>query len=658
MSGRSGGDSPSPDSDSEGDSPPSDDAESQSQGERGPDEVETNKIETDELETDNVEPNQKNESAGSLFDRYERLTLGRVVVAIAVVAVVLRVVSLGPRTAHWDEARVAYWAYFYTETGSLAYHWEEHGPFVQLTAGWLFEYLGVTDFAARLPVAIVGGLLPLAALLYREHLRRSETIALALFLAFNAVLLYYSRFMRSDLLVATFMFVGFGLLVRYYDTRKVRYLLVAGVFVGLGFASKENAIVYVLTWLGATALVVDQSLHSPASPDSGLDRVRANLDHYREILNTAVYRADYAIGFVLTFVLTSVVLFAPRGQGLDGRRYTDPDADPVTLGSVFQNPTELLALADESLGTAYSGYMDWFGESEETTLDTYLSFLFDYVMVLVEYAPLLTAFAVAGIVIERYARDHSRTLVMFMAYCGVASLIGYPAGSHIQGDSAWLSTHVIVPLAIPAAVGLSWTYRRGRELLERRSDSVNPLVVLVVVLLLVGVWAWFVPVQSVYVDDTAEDSRLVQFAQPHSDLGPLTETMTDISNEHDGTDVVFFGGLDDDGEFAAANSLIRHDVTGDFEGQWRVEPVCTDWGTTQPLNWYLAVAGADGACEDSATALEENVTAETVPMVVTAPDDETVPVEALEDAGYVEETYFLRSVGVEVVVYTHGQWYG
>ena len=637
MSGRSGDDSPPPDSESEGDSLLSDDAELQTEG---------------GLETEEGEADEQNESAGSLFDRYEQLTLARVVVAIALVAVVLRVVSLGPRTAHWDEARVAYWAYFYTETGSLAYHWEEHGPFVQLTAGWLFEYFGVTDFAARLPVAIVGGLLPLAALLYREHLRRSETVALALFLALNAVLLYYSRFMRSDVLVATFMFVGFGLLVRYYDTRKVWYLLVAGVFVGLGFASKENAIVYVLTWLGATVLVVDQSLHSPASPDSGLDRLRANLDHYRETLKTAAYRADYAIGFVLTFALTSVVLFAPRGAGLDGRRYTDPDTDPVTLASTFQNPTELPALVDESLGTAYTGYMDWFGQSEETTLETYISFLSDYVMVLVEYAPLLTVFAVVGIVIERYARDHSRTLVMFMAYCGVASLIGYPAGSHIQGDSAWLSTHVVVPLAIPAAVGLSWTYRRGRELVETR--SLNPLVVLVVVLVLVGLWAWFVPVQSVYVDDTAEDSRLVQFAQPHSDLGPLTETMADISNEHDGPDVVFFGGLDD-GEFSASNSLIRHDVTGDFEGQWQIDPVCTDWATTQPLNWYLAVAGADGACEDSATALEENVTDETVPMVVTAPDDETVPVEALEET-YEEETYFLRNVGVEVVVYTHEDW--
>lgn len=588
------------------------------------------------------------DAGSSAFDRYEQLTLTRVVIAIALVAVVLRVVSLDSRTAHWDEARVAYWAYFYTETGSLAYYWEEHGPFAQLAAARLFGIFGITDFAARVPVALVGGLFPLAALLYREHLRRSETVALALFLALNAVLLYYSRFMRSDVLVAAFMFVAFGLFVRYYDTRKPRYLLVAGVFVGLGFASKENAIVYVLTWLGAAALVVDQVVHSPASPESGLDRIRSNLDAYRNSLKSAVYRADYAIGFVLTFLLTTVVLFAPRGQGLDRRLYPDSDADPVTLGTALRNPTELPALVDESLSEAYNGYMDWFGQSEETTLDTYLSFLSDYVMVLVEHAPLLTVFALVGIVIERYARDHSRVLVMFMAYCGVASLIGYPLGSHVQGDSAWLSVHVIVPLTVPAAVGLSWAYRRGKALVERR--SLNPVVVLVVVILVVGVWAWFVPVQSVYVDDTAEDNRLVQFAQPHSDLGPLVETMADTT-EHDGDGVVLFYG--EEGEnFDAGESLIRQDVTGGHAGQWQVAPVCANWATTQPLNWYIAVSGADATCERSPDALEENVSAGEVPIVITVPGDETVPVDALE-ASYEKESYFLRNVGVEVVVYTH-----
>ncbi len=595
------------------------------------------------------EPGQR---SNSLFDRYERLTVPRVVVAITLLALVLRLIALGTRTAHWDEARVAYWSYFYTETGSLAYHWEEHGPVAQIAAARLFGIFGVTDFAARLPVAIVGGLFPLVALLYRKHLRRTETIALALFLAFNAVLLYYSRFMRSDVLVAAFMFVAFGLLVRYYDTRKVQYLLVAGIFLGLGFGSKENAIVYVLTWLGAAALVADQFLHSPASENSGFDRIRAKADLYRSRLRSAVSRADHAIGFLLTFILTLVVVFAPRGQGVDRRLYPDSTADPVTLGAAISNPTNVPALIDESLTVAYEGYMDWFAESEETTLDTYLSFLWDYVMVLVEYAPIVTVFAIVGIVIERYARDRSRVLVMFMAYAGVASLVGYPLGSHIQGDSAWLSSHVIVPLLIPAAVGLSWAYREGSALVERR--SFNPVVVLVVLLLLVGLWAWFVPVQSVYVDDTANDNRLVQFAQPHSDLGPLVDSMDDIAAQNDGTDVIIYHG--EEGEnFDAGESLLRQAVADDFAGQWQVTPPCSNWPNTQPLNWYFAVAGAEADCERSADGLVDDQISDDTPMIITHPDDETVPPDQLDDS-YVEQSYYLRSIGQEVVVYTERSW--
>jgi uncharacterized protein (TIGR03663 family) len=587
------------------------------------------------------------DTPSSLFERYDVLTVPRVIVAVTVLAVVLRIVALGSRTAHWDEARVAYWSYFYTDTGSLAYYWEEHGPLAQIAAARLFGIFGVSDFAARLPVALVGGVLPLGALLYREHLRKSETVALAVLLSVNAVLLYFSRFMRSDVLVATFMFLGLGLVVRFLDTRKLRYLLVSGVVLGLGFASKENAIVYILTWLGASALLVDQFLHSPANEESGFDYLRANFGRYRGRLKSIVYRADYAIGFALTFVSTMVIMFAPRGDGLEPRGH--PDSVPVTLGGTVQSPGKLPTLVEEALDEAYRGYVEWFTQSEETTLDTYIDFVSDYVVVLVEYAPLVTAFAIIGILAERYGRDSSRALVMFMIYCGVASLVGYPLGSHIKGDSAWLSVHVIVPLTVPAAVGLSWTYRRGRSVVER--TSVPAVAAIVVVVLLLGGWAWAVPVQGVYVDDTAEDNRLVQYAQPASDLGPLIDEMEAAASDGDGTDVVLFYG-EEGANFDRDESLIDQDPGGEYEGEWQIEPRCSVWGTTQPLNWYFAVADASVDCERSADALAENVSQGAVPIVITVPGDGTVP-EELQSEEYVKRTYDLRNVGQEVIVYTH-----
>jgi len=176
----------------------------------------------------------------------------RTVLAITAVALLVRLLALGARPMHYDEARVGYWVLHYIDTGSFTYRHGIHGPFVQHVNRYLFPLIGASDFTARLPVAVVGGLLPAVALLFREHLDRAELVALALFLSFNSVLVYYSRFMRSDVLLAGFMFGAFGLLVRFYDTRDVRYLYGVAVLAGFGFATKENALVYALTWLGYT----------------------------------------------------------------------------------------------------------------------------------------------------------------------------------------------------------------------------------------------------------------------------------------------------------------------------------------------------------------------------------------------------------------------
>jgi hypothetical protein len=66
----------------------------------------------------------------------------------------------------------------------------------------------------RLVPVVVGGLFPLSAWLYREHLRRVEVVALALLLAVEPVLFYYSRFMRNDATVAALAFQRDHLLTR------------------------------------------------------------------------------------------------------------------------------------------------------------------------------------------------------------------------------------------------------------------------------------------------------------------------------------------------------------------------------------------------------------------------------------------------------------
>ncbi|WP_256299401.1 flippase activity-associated protein Agl23 [Haloarchaeobius salinus] len=199
------------------------------------------------------------DESGTGSESVDRPLLGAVAV-LSLVALALRLLDLGARTAHWDEGRHGYAVLRYGATGVWEYRPILHGPLLAHANELLFGVLGPSDAVARLLPALLGGLLPLAAWLFRERLRRSEVVALAALLAVNPALLYYSRFARSDLLVATFAFVTVGLVVRLLDTREPGYLYASSVSFALAVASKENALVYLACWLGAGALLVDHRL--------------------------------------------------------------------------------------------------------------------------------------------------------------------------------------------------------------------------------------------------------------------------------------------------------------------------------------------------------------------------------------------------------------
>jgi uncharacterized protein (TIGR03663 family) len=186
--------------------------------------------------------------------------VGLAVVGITVLALAGRLLLLGDRVAHWDEGRVAYWTLQYAQTGYFEYRPVVHGPFLFQVNEFLFSFVGSNDFVSRLPVAVVGGLLPASAWLFRERLKGAETVALAGLLALNPLLVYYSRFMRNDVLVAAFMFFALGFVVRAYDSGNGWYAVPAGLTMALGFTAKENAIVYLVCWFGAAALLLDHRL--------------------------------------------------------------------------------------------------------------------------------------------------------------------------------------------------------------------------------------------------------------------------------------------------------------------------------------------------------------------------------------------------------------
>jgi len=350
----------------------------------------------------------------------------RVVLAVTAVALVARFVLLGSRVAHFDEARVAWWGLEYLETGAVSYRRAIHGPLMQHLHRPLFAAFGASDFV-----------------------------------------LYYSRFARSTVFVAAFCFVAFAALVRWYDGDGRAYLLVAAVFLALGIGAKENAVVYVLCWFGAAALLVVGYRFRVAPPLGASSPFLPALEAYRDAYLQApdarrrLGRLGASVlGSAAVGVLLFFFLYAPRG------------------GEAGLWTGNLGATLDATWGDISGGMNYWFGQSGKNDLEQYRSNLERFVRIGLEYAGVLAALSVVGFVAEISRRGETRRLVLGCSYWGFASVVGYPLGSDISPLPAWILANALVPLAVPAAVGIGTLVDVGREALAER-DRVSAAIVAV-----------------------------------------------------------------------------------------------------------------------------------------------------------------------------------
>jgi uncharacterized protein (TIGR03663 family) len=533
-------------------------------------------------------------------------------------ALIARVIGLGQRVFHWDEGRVGYWTLRYMESGVFEYRPIIHGPFLPLVNSQLFSLIGPSDFSARLLVAIVGGLLPAAAWLFREHLRDSELIALALLLAANPLLIYYSRFMRNDVLVASFMLFAVGFSVRLYDTRNPMYLYAGtGVF-ALGFTTKENALLYPLVWLGAMGLLLDHRLvvfqYRHDSWRLVIGETVARI--VREVRGWGVHIAVSAALFVVLFVF----FYAPRPElwGALSR--------PALLPTVIESAT---------LGTWDKVYSTWIsGEG-----NPYLPFLGDFLETLAFGATPVSLLAVAGCLADRYAGERPRELVAFAGYWGVASILGYPLATDIKAP--WATVHAVVPLAIPAAVGAGLLYRWSRQSIASRNGSKSGLAVLLILLVTGGV---IVPAVDVaYLNSTSEANKeVLQWAQPSNEMKPTLRKVMALSERHDGTDVLLYGTRNPSNE----DEILFYVRNESSLGQ--PPPGGPNWHSRLPLPWYLE--RADANVTSSSPDMDPTELREGAPPIVIAYSwdrDEIAP----NLPGYAAYQHGFKLWGEEIVIF-------
>ncbi|WP_254537752.1 flippase activity-associated protein Agl23 [Halomarina litorea] len=545
-------------------------------------------------------------------DRPDRLRATLAVVgAIALLALLARFLFLGHRVAHWDEGRVGYWILDFMRTGEFSYRPIIHGPFLQHVNRAVFSVFGATDATMRYVPALAGGLLPLTALLFRDRLDRVEVAALAFFLAANPILLYYSRFMRGDPLVGAFMFAGFAFLIRLLDTRNLRHLFAAVGFVALGFTVKENAPVYVVCWLGAAAVVgylkvvvarahgeypltgLRARLRGTSVQRGGHDwssAPQANGGASPTVTpRTVLLAAGVLLLAVVEFFAIIVFFYAPRGTAKSGLELVEA----ATVGSFNE---------------FYSLWGDG-GMSEHA----YLPYLGDLLQTLGAGAVVLCLFALLGFALESYREGGPRPLVFGAFAWGVASLLGYPIITDIKAP--WAAVHVVLPLAIPAAAGVSHLVTGGWARYRSADDAMATVGALALALAVVSAgFVGFTGYQTVYANPASPDNELVQYAQPSGDLHGTIAAMEALADRNEGTDVVLYGTF-----------LVQGDPI-------RQQPSCAGsdgWFNSLPLPWYLERSDAEVACAYNTSALS----------LVEEEGDPPVVITTLESRSLIAERY-------------------
>jgi uncharacterized protein (TIGR03663 family) len=572
----------------------------------------------------------------------------RAVLAITALSLLVRLVGLGGRIFHWDEGRVGYWILRYQETGEYAYRPITHGPFLPIVNEILFGIIPVSDFAARLPVAVVGGLLPLAAWLFRDRLRDGELVAFALVLAANPLMVYYSRFMRSDVLVAAFSLVALGCFLRAFDAEDLRYLYGAAAAMALAFTTKENALLYLVAWLGAAVLLVDHRLlRATARGRSGRAVVSRDwpariADRFRtfgsSLLDGILEVGAHFAGALALFVLVIAFFYAPR-----------PD-----LWHAFGDPTSLPGLVNEATyEQAEKVYDSWITGSHQD--HDYMPYLHDYLETLAYGAPVVVVFGLLGFVIDRYGSeaDGYRELVAFASYWGVASVVGYPLATDIQAP--WTAVHAVVPLAIPAAVGLAFVFAEAWRALPFEShdslgdisadDAADTGVVALVLfaVLAASIGVSFVGANVAYMNAASDDHKQVlQWAQPENDLKETLETVRAVARDNEGTDVLFYGTRNPDNE----DEVLFH--VEDPTSLRTAPPGGPAWHSRLPLPWYLERYDASVTSTAPDTPPEEAL--RDAPPVVVAYDFDRDDLEPHLD-GYTAHQHRFKLWGEDVVVF-------
>jgi uncharacterized protein (TIGR03663 family) len=160
-------------------------------------------------------------------------------ILVAVVALVLRLVSLGSAPLNESEAREAMLA-LRAATGQGMPR-GDYSPVLLALNGLLFFICGTSDGLARLWPALSGSALVLVPFLLRRRVGRFGALGAGLYLAFSPTALLASRQLDGTMVTAAGVMLSLGSLARFFDTDKRLWLTWAAVGLALAVTASSSA---------------------------------------------------------------------------------------------------------------------------------------------------------------------------------------------------------------------------------------------------------------------------------------------------------------------------------------------------------------------------------------------------------------------------------
>lgn len=160
------------------------------------------------------------------------------------VALATRVWGLGVRVQSHDESLHTKYSWNLYAGQGFQHTPLMHGPFLFHATAVSYFLFGDSDFTARLVVALIGVAVVAFPYLFRRWLGRAGALLASFFLLISPSIAYYSRYIRHDLPVILWALIVVLAVFSYLRDGHRRWLYLMAAGISLSFATKEVAFIY------------------------------------------------------------------------------------------------------------------------------------------------------------------------------------------------------------------------------------------------------------------------------------------------------------------------------------------------------------------------------------------------------------------------------